>query len=503
MKAIPGIMESKTETVLEQRLEVFLTYFFFFQVFIGCLWAFQNSVLPLQDYPNHLANSFVLFKFKSSEFFRYYFTTDYFPYPYLLQNLIVELLIPFGINFTSNAFAAIAIAAAPCGVFFLFRSLMPDKMHLAYFSLPLIYNKLFFKGTLNFILGISLSYVCLALFWKLLHKGWNRKGAILLGILLMLTFFTHLIAFLLLSFSVLILVSWYGYESRDKKTIRALLLFLPAAVIFLINIAQSPSFYFGQNLGSGHVLAAENIKGKLAETGLILACFSQEENRIMLPVWIALFSLVLIGLRQVRQYIFPFLLCGALFLLYFLAPRGIGPLIRPEERVFFFTLFLLPLCAVNRRYLFLEKIVVILFCTVFFVKSADYFSTVCDRLTPSMNEARKLLKELPPHKKLMPIWAQTPFVGQIGYMANIQAYYVMDREGYVPSLFHDNYIIVKYKKAPIFSPYPEDITFDMLRQYDFLFLWGREANVEAYVALSGFAIRKQTADMSIYEKVVQ
>jgi hypothetical protein len=76
----------------------------------------------------------------------------------------------------------------------------------------------------------------------------------------------------------------------------------------------------------------------------------------------------------------------------------------------------------------------------------------------------------------------------------------MDREGYVPSLYTQQYTVVKQFKTPVYSNLPKDLNDSLLAPYDFLLVWGREAGVEGMLKQAGFAPRKELSTMSLYER---
>lgn len=491
-------MEIRTTPDSAKRLDRAIAVLFWIQAVIGALWAYQDPLPPLQDYPNHVANVFIMLKLSASAFFQHYYSLDFFPFPYMLQDPILALLMKAGgVDFAAKSFVFLIMLSIPAGMFFFFRKTAPDKIYLCYFSLPLIWNKPLFKGNCNFILGLALAYASLGILWTLLHSERNRKALALFLSTALLVYLTHLIVFYIYLFSVLFFVGYTAIQEKDKTRAYLLFALIPVFLMMVLNMVRSPSTY-PIGLLIGKIFSSETFTGKFGEIGSLLACFSGEEIRILAPYWGGLGLLILLSLSRFRAQPFPFIYCASLFVLYLITPRQVLFMIRPYERLLFFLLFLLPLCCINRKHLMVEKIAVVLICTFSFVRAEDYFSKVSTRLNPSMAEARALLNELPERKRLMTVWAQWPGMGSIGYAYCVQAYYTMDREGYVSSLYTGQFTFVKHKNALAYSPHPREITREMVLPYDFLFVWGREPGVEAFLMNSGFKPWREKPAMAVY-----
>lgn len=493
-------MEQKTETDFLKRFDYLVKALFWVQAVMGALWAFQDPMPPLQDYPNHVANVFIMLKLHASPFFQHYYYLDLFPYPYLFQDFLLSLFMLIGgLDFAAKMFVALAMVTIPAGFYFLLKKISPDKLYLSYFALPLMWNKPLFKGNCNFTLGVALGFITLAFLWELLHSPKNRKVALGVAVGALLVFLTHLIAFYLFMFTVVILVVYQAWCRKDRKLLALLAAFVPAIIILLLNMGKTRGLYSNLNL-MNEIFSWSNIQGKFSELLILPVCFSSEENRIMFPYWLGLLFLIVAGLPRLRSNPFPFILIGSLFVLYIFTPRQLQIMIRPHERVLVFTMFLLPLCCLNQRFLAIEKFFTVILCTVTFFQINDYFTKAAARVTPEMAEARALMDELPPNKRMMAIWAQWPGKGSVGYGQCMSAYYAMDREGYVSMLYEQQYTLIKHKNALKYSSNPNDLTPELIQPYDFLFVWGKDPRVESIMRESGFVPRKETPLMGVYEK---
>jgi len=92
-----------------------------------------------------------------------------------------------------------------------------------------------------------------------------------------------------------------------------------------------------------------------------------------------------------------------------------------------------------------------------------------------------------------------PMLANRTYCSHIDAYYVIDRDGYVPSLFSMPYMIVQYAKKPEYSPNARMITPEMIGLYDYIFVWGDNQKVEGSLQLMGFFPYTRCSVFGVYQ----
>jgi hypothetical protein len=468
--------------------EPFSTLIFIYMLGLPVYWVLRYQILPIQDLPCHVANAAILSKFNSVSIFQQSFSVNYNLYPYLLQDLLLMLLLPFGSDLAIKIFAAITIVSIPLSLFYLIRTTNPGKSYLAFFALPFAWNMLFLKGTFNFLLGISIAFICLTLLWQILFiPGINkRKKWALFLFWFFALYLAHLVAFVLFFCLAIILLYYKRFHQHNRFTVIS-----ACAATFGVIIGA----LFNIIVANSSLVGFSSILIKFQEIGRITTCYTKEDCFFYVPVLICLFILSIIGFVQNRKVLLPFLLCLSLVIGYFLAPTYAGPLVRPHERIFYMLLFLLPICCTNRIYTSIEKGVVIILCSAITIQAYSYFTQQTNITDPLLEHARAALDKVPQEKKLMAIWSPS------SNLQHIDAYYVIDRNGYVPSLFSAPYMIVQYLTKPVFSYSQKYITLEMLRKYDYLFVSDDTAEVEARLNNINFTLFHRENNFGIYKNL--
>ncbi len=224
---------------------------------------FVIEILPLQDYPNHLARIHTLSHLENSPILREYYQASWALVPNLAMDVIVPLLARlFPLEVAGAIFCALVLLSTVPAV-----SLLHWAFHGKLSLWPLVsvlfaYNFVFYMGWLNYLLGINLALISAAL-WLKLRRWPIRRSLPLFAALSMTLYFTHLYALGVYGLIVLGLeISHYSERRREgvSRPERAYLVafsqFLPPLALF---VAFSPTFHL--NLTS---VQAGNFIGKIA-----------------------------------------------------------------------------------------------------------------------------------------------------------------------------------------------------------------------------------------------
>jgi hypothetical protein len=150
---------------------------------------------PLQDLPQHLAAVRVLHDFSTPELrFQDFFQLELGRTQYLAFYVLSHVLAYFcGVTLATKLVVAFGIAGLPYGLRYLLTGLGRDG-RLALFVLPLAWNVHVLYGLFNFVCGIPLALVGLGISVRLRHE-WKLWRAILLGVVALVTFYTHVVPF--------------------------------------------------------------------------------------------------------------------------------------------------------------------------------------------------------------------------------------------------------------------------------------------------------------------
>lgn len=148
----------------------------------------------------------------------------------------------FGPVVATKAVLTLALVATPLALSRLLRALSMDPW-LACLSLPLLFNVHVAYGFLNFVAGIPLLFIGLALAVEQ-RRSPRLIGQVLLGITLFVCFFTHVVPFALLGLAIVLLTAWNKHAIK-----RQLLVLLPSAVAATIWLLASPAGKVVASLG--------------------------------------------------------------------------------------------------------------------------------------------------------------------------------------------------------------------------------------------------------------
>jgi len=172
--------------------------------------------LPMTDLPQHEAIVSIMRHMHDPAygFDRYYdwaFDRTLYIFPYVLA-VTLSFLMPVRLALHVTVF--IAALSYPVGVLLTLRSLK-KPVWLSLLALPLVYNRAFFWGFINFNLGIGVAFIALS---QLVGEWSRRKGFTLAGLCL-LSAVTHVYGLLLLACYA---VAWLVSGGRRSLFSRAL-----------------------------------------------------------------------------------------------------------------------------------------------------------------------------------------------------------------------------------------------------------------------------------------
>jgi len=187
---------------------------------------------PLLDYPNHLAQAFVLThlndpSFHFSEFYRAKW--DVYPYLTMVVSLMgMQRFIP--LELAGRIFLSLCLLAMPLCVWFFLRQANPGNDRISFWSLLLSYNVFFLYGFINYFLGVALCFLALGLWLRYLSRPTVVRWAISLAALTLL-YATHLFSFAIAG----IVATTYLLFKRQSLRLFVLswLLFLPGSLFYL------------------------------------------------------------------------------------------------------------------------------------------------------------------------------------------------------------------------------------------------------------------------------
>jgi len=189
-----------------------------------------TEIPPLLDYPNHLARMEILAHRATDPALSRIYRVNW----RILPNIGIDLALPpllrlVPLAVAGKVFVALALVLPLAGVAALHRAIFRYRSYWPLAAGLVVYNRLFFAGFLNFLIGIGLALLAASL-WRFLgdRKPLKRSGQ--QPIASVVIFFCHLIA---LAFYALLLIGLElarSWETRSASPVRFALLAIPFAV---------------------------------------------------------------------------------------------------------------------------------------------------------------------------------------------------------------------------------------------------------------------------------
>lgn len=244
---------------------------FFALVLTTVLPLLRFSHPPLQDLPQHLATIRALTDFgDASLHFRDYYVVELGRTQYLAYYLVTAFLAKaLGVALANKLVMTAAVGGAPYAMRFLLRALGRDE-RAAVFVLPLTWNAHLILGFVNFVAAIPLTLVALALAIRL-RESFSPRLATGLAVLLVVTFYTHVVPFGFAAFGATLILAG---ESLRATAMRYLAL-VPAGLATLLWAVRSPAGQATLTAARGHDTAGPQP---------IYATVAESLNQI--PMWL-------------------------------------------------------------------------------------------------------------------------------------------------------------------------------------------------------------------------
>ena len=216
--AVEHLKSSQAASLAEPRSQMWLIFALFALSTLPCL-AFQY--LPMTDLPQHEAIVSIMRHMHdpSYGFDRYYqwaLGRTLYVFPYFLA-VLLAFVVP--VRLALHLVVFIAALSYPLGVLLTLRALK-RPLWISLLALPLVYNRAFFWGFVNFNLGMGIAFIALSL----LVGVWSNKKGIIVALLCLLSAVTHVYGLLLLASYVVV---WFLCGDRRALLFRVVWM-LPA-----------------------------------------------------------------------------------------------------------------------------------------------------------------------------------------------------------------------------------------------------------------------------------
>ena len=151
------------------------------------------------DGPSHVLTATILSDYGDpASNYREYYRIDTFPSPNLLTEILLTAMVSVLPQLTAEKILVLVyLVAFPIAFRYLVRMIQPDATWVSYAAFPLASSFLFWFGFYNFVYGLVLFFVGAAFLLKP-GNGVAGRPSLLLGLLLLVAYLTHLIPLVML-----------------------------------------------------------------------------------------------------------------------------------------------------------------------------------------------------------------------------------------------------------------------------------------------------------------
>ena len=292
------------------------------------IWLFPY--IPTQDGVSHVYNAQILTEYNNPDYqFRDYYEINWYPFPNWLSHFsLAVLMFVFPPLIAEKIFLSLYVILFPLAIHYFLNAVQRGRYALVILSFTFIYNYLFLMGFYNFAISVPLFFLALGYWWK--HKdAMNRNRIILLNLLIVITYFAHLISYAFILFAIALLALLY-FKRDFKRILVTGGYLLPAAILLLVYLPTSDLLAGAPpELGLGRI-------GELFANLIgmhVLISYTEPPSWMSVAVSAFLIFLVAATLWQNRKSATAahpgqkaFLCLTAVLLgLYFILPNSIGP----------------------------------------------------------------------------------------------------------------------------------------------------------------------------------
>lgn len=279
-----------------------------------CVPIWLTGYIPLVDYPNHLARMYILANYDLVPEFQRQFVRVAEPIPNLAMDLIVPPLARLmDIEIAGKVFLTLTVLLMAAGAHLLGRAVYGRPTWLALPAALISYSHFFLMGMLNFVFGLGMFAVTLAL-WLSYRQRWTAWRALAVSALVTASYLAHLSAYAFLGFTFVTLVGCDLY--RQRRVTQGMIISLSTLVLPLI-------CFFVFMGGTGEVGGTEwnTVYGKYQAVRWLTLTYNNYFDYGIQFAGLGLF-LIAAGLLSRLQANRPLLLAaGVLFFLFLICPQ--------------------------------------------------------------------------------------------------------------------------------------------------------------------------------------
>lgn len=502
------------------RTLVCLTIILLICAYLLPIWLFRY--FPTQDGPSHIYNSHVLREYYSSKYnFRDYYKLNLSLFPNWLSHFSLALLmIVFPPITAEKLFLTIYVIIFPLSIFYFLDSINHSQKLIGLMSFLFIYNYLFLMGFYNFAISVPLVFLTLGYWWKG-KEHITIKRVLILNLLLVVIFFSHLISYVLIMVSISLLSLAY-FRQRVKKILITFGCILPSSIL-LLNYLPSSNLLSGGTPELGLSRTPQLLRELISMRTLV--SYSEGQAKISYVVSALILCLFIYTLwkdkiacsgtflKRFSQKDYFLLLFFVLFILYLILPNSLGPGGWINDRIAIFAS--IGILAWFRegdskwwKYTFLVLVTIVSLINVAYI--GYYFKTLNREIKEFTSENQIIEK----NKVILPFF----FDGhgessRVGIFVNAANYYCIDNGGinlgnyevqfdYFPIKFKESFQPPIQKKEWVQTIHwrPEEIDIcGYSNNIDYLLIWGNPDETIASSVQKCYSLITSNGRLKIYK----
>jgi hypothetical protein len=286
------------------------------------------TLLPLADYPNHLARMRVIGTIAGDPDLARFYEIHW----QIIPNLVMDIVVPplarvVDIYHAGQIYAVVCLALVATGIFALNRVLFGRWSVSCMAALPFLYNHIFFLGYMNYWFGVGLALWGTSVWVVLRDRAWpwRLSASTLFAIAL---FFSHLFAAGIYAMTLLAFELWRLWQRRSAPLGLRLADFAAAGLPFLLFV---PLLLASPTLG----LAGTNrwsLPAKLEGLYFAIGTYSDVVDFTLVAVIAALLALTAVR-RELRVHPAGLVLFAIGALVYLAMPNILFDTYVADERL--------------------------------------------------------------------------------------------------------------------------------------------------------------------------
>jgi len=205
--------------------------------FVTAIPVILHPLPPLLDYPNHLARMHAIATIHDDPYLSRFYQIEWRIIPNLAMDALVPLFQPLlGVYRAGQLFIIVAILLVMSGALCLNRALYGKWSAAPLLVAPLIYNRIFLVGLMNYTFGVGLAMWALAIWIFLRERAWPAR-LLASSLFCVALFFCHLFVVGLYGLGVFSFEAWRLWAERDRPMSGRIAAFVAAGLPFVLVLA--------------------------------------------------------------------------------------------------------------------------------------------------------------------------------------------------------------------------------------------------------------------------